>query len=78
MKLYTREQALNKLMYNTNIEIDEFREVLRDYFNCDCTKEHLLAYANLKECGICGYVGLEEDMHENDDGIYCDVCWEAR
>jgi len=72
------EQAFDKMMLGGTNEIDGIRETIRDYLNCDCTKDYLLEYTDLKECGICGYIGLEEDMHENDDDTYCDTCWEAR
>ena len=74
----TKEQAFDNMIYGTYDEMNAAREQLKDYFNGDSTKQHLFAYMDLKECGICGHVDLEENMHENEDGIYCDCCWEAR
>ena len=78
------EQAFNTIMYKEDNEINELRTRIVDYLNAD-SKEYkekalkeLILYAELKECEICGYIGLEEDMHEIGEEYQCETCWEAR
>ena len=74
----TVEQAFNNMHNESYNEVNDLREHLVRYLNGDMIKEEIIRYFELKECGICGHIDLEENMHENEDGIYCDCCWEAR
>lgn len=58
-------------------EID-WRTAICEYLQGVLKLEELLDIADLKKCHICGHVDLEEYMHENEDGIYCDTCWISR
>ena len=56
----------------------EYRELIMDYLNGETKESELMNIAEIKECCTCGYKLLEEEIHENEDGYYCDVCWESR
>ena len=41
-------------------------------------EEETMKIIDAKKCCICGCIELEEYMHENDDGVYCETCWNSR
>ena len=56
----------------------EWRVLVLGYIRGVYTKEQVLGIIDAKECCTCGHIDLEEYMHKNEDGVYCDTCWEAR
>jgi hypothetical protein len=59
---------------------NELREIIRDYLNGNFKEEELLNIFELKKCGVCDQVELEEDMehHKWDLGMHeeliCQSC----
>jgi len=56
----------------------DLREELCDYLNGISKENELLSIAEITKCTTCDEYILEEYAHENEDGTYCDTCWEAR
>ncbi len=56
----------------------DWRALVAQYMNGSIKEEEILGVIDAKRCCTCGCVELEEYMHENEDGAYCDTCWEAR
>ena len=56
----------------------ELRVAIAEFLGKDIDEEAIMQVADLKKCHICGHVDLEEYIHENEDGIYCDTCWTSK
>ena len=56
----------------------DWRVLVLGVINGTYTEQEAYNIIEAKECCTCGHVDLEEYMHENEDGVYCDVCWNSR
>ena len=56
----------------------EWRALICQYLNGSLKEIELYNIAELKKCHVCGYTEFEEYMFENEDGVYCETCWESR
>jgi hypothetical protein len=56
----------------------DWRALVLGLFNGTYSEEEAMNIIEAKKCCTCGCYDLEEYMHENEDGVYCDTCWQSR
>lgn len=56
----------------------EYRVLVLGLIQGIYTEKEALELIDADKCCICGNRELNENLKENDDGKYCETCWEAR
>lgn len=56
----------------------DWRALVLGYIQGVYSKEEVLNIIDAKKCCVCDHIDLEEYMHENEDGVYCETCWDSR
>jgi len=59
-------------------KVEDYEDTIIHYLNGVYNKDDVLEVFEIAECTCCSCYDLEKYMHRNDDGVYCETCWDAR
>jgi len=74
---YPKTERENRMCESLSKKMGVTIELARDYLE-QFDWNYKAIVEDLKKCICCDYIDLEGYMHHNQDGWYCDTCWESK